>query len=627
MISPQRRPTNLYLLRGPDGLDDVLAMLRHGPLATDTETTGLSWRDDRVGSINLAAGTTAVFAYKNALPNVLRWLHTQVRHLRSLVFHHAKYDLHMLRGTFGFHVPYPVHDTMLQSFLIDNRGVHGKGYTPGHGLKSLATAYVDETAQEPQQELLAAIKARGGKGLGDWLLAPWRLYAKYSALDAWYTLQLHQQFMSRIRHWSQPEGYPSLLHLYENERWLVLALRDMEERGILVDAHWLQQWQRRLLRQLVRAKTDLRRSVHGAEINWNSTPQLRALLYGQEHLGLEQDRLTGTQQQSTDKIALLRLRHPVGAALLTYRQLYKQYHTDAAGLLAAQWEDGTIHATFNQNVRTGRMSCADPNLQQENRRSGIRRAFIPRKGLVLRFADYSQIEMRFAAHLANEPTLVAGFKNDPLFDTHGATAQRMFGVRQPTDVHRDHGKTMNFAMLFGAGENTVTEGLISRMTVKEARQGCIELGYRPSAAESPHRALASLLRTRYSEMMPAMRTYVRFAEKNAKLRGFAINLFGRLRYLGHEETYKAFNTEVQGSAADQMKFGLVAVYKELQRGTGELALLVQVHDEIIYESAGDPRTDRRVLECLQDLQTFRVPITATISGSRKSWQHKRALSL
>ena len=115
--------------------------------------------------------------------------------------------------------------------------------------------------------------------------------------------------------------------------------------------------------------------------------------------------------------------------------------------------------------------------------------------------------------------------------------------------------------------------------------------------------------------------------ESAERRGFVMNAFGRHRFLEDEKWYKAFNTRVQGSAADQAKKGLVAMYRELQVRDRSIALMLQIHDEAVYESDGDPRTDRRALELLQDTTRFRVPIIADVSGSTTTWQDKQKLKL
>lgn len=630
-----RRPRHLLNLTSADGLDDALSRLQQGTLAVDTETTGLSWRTELVGAICLAAGDTAIFAWQHALGPVARWLSNQVVNRRKLVFHNAKFDLHQLRETFGLHVPYPVYDTRLESFLVDNRGAplpNGRFPAfPTHSLKPLAAAYVDPDALDPEKDMLAAIRRRAGRGAskGDWLVLKdtedEHFVTTYGALDPWYTLQLHKQLLSRIVHWPDEPNSNSLSSLYETERWLLLALRDMEARGIKANRQFLETWRDELRVKLDARTLELEQLAGGRTINWNSAPQLRTLLY--DTLKIPVKRLTKSGEPSTDGVALLDMAHPIAAALVKYREDYKQWSSYATSLLDAMTPKSTIHATFHQSgAETGRMSCSDPNLQQQTRESGVRKAYFPRKGLVLRFADYSQVEMRYASHFANEPSFVEGFNSDPDFDTHAATARNMYGVATPTSRQRKFGKIINFTKLFGGGENKITEQLINLMEASEARAGCKELGHRCGPGESPHRSLAQLLIAQFNETMPAMQRAIRDEAKLAERLGYVSNAYGRHRFLD-DKWYRAFNTKVQGSAGDQAKRGLVALYRELQIGTGEIALLLQIHDEAVYESEGDPRTDRRALELLQDLHRFRVPIIADVSGSATTWQDKKAIVL
>lgn len=624
------KPRVQYIVRGPDGIEDVFARLRHGVLATDTETSGLDWWVDRVGALCFAAGDTAAFFVRDALGTAARWLSDQVKQRRTLVFHHAKFDMHMMRSTFGLHIPYPVHDTMTMGHLLDNRGAPINRYPwfAGNHLKDLAAAFVDPDAHHAEDELTKAIAEATGfkpnkKDLkAYWPLAPVRKAGKYGGLDPWYTLMLYDQFIDRIRYWPQPEGYPPLMELYENEMWLTLALRDMEERGVMADQDYLAQWTRGLNKQLRKARKRLERRAGYPDLNWDSPIQVAKLFFDDLNL------VSGTGERSTDKRSLLRLNHPIAAEMLQYRKASTQIKTFAKVLKAAIRPDGAIHTQFRQNVNTGRMSASEPNLHAQDRDSGVRGVFIPRKGLVLRSADYSQIEMRFAAHFSGEDWLINGFNSNPNFDTHAALAQRMFGLKNkaPSPQQRDRGKTMNFAMLYGAGEDAVSEQLIDKVTYDEARRSCIELGYRPKRNESPHHALAQLLRDAVRASSPKIWRFTRDEEKLAERRGFVIDAFGYHRYLERDETYKAMNSKVQGSAVHQNKKGLVSVYRELQLH-GALAMLLQVHDDIVYESDGDPKVDRTVLDLLEEHKRFKVPMIADLKGSAKNWQVKEKIKL
>lgn len=626
-----RRPKQMWILRSRDGLDEIFAKLRRGPLATDTETSGLEWmKNDIVGAICLAAHQTAVVAIGDALEPTARYVGDQIEAGREFIFHNFKFDAHNLDASFGLHFPYPVHDTVVESFVVDNRGANAFGFRTKkkHSLKDLAAVYVDPDARDPEQELLAAIRRRGGRHKGDWALLigteDEHYFTHYAALDPWYTLQLHQIFYPRICNWVQPigEDYPSLKSVYEREQWVLLAARDMEARGIRASRTFLEKWREELAVQLEKDRKALWKAAGERTINWNSVPQLKELLFKTMDL---------PGGPGTDAVSMLNLEHAIGPAVVKYRETFKQWSSYANSLLAAITPRGTIHPTFRTTgADTQRTSCVEPNLQQQTRVSGVRRAYKPRKGLVFRFADYSQVEMRFAAHFADEPSLIEGFNNDPDFDTHGATALKMFGkLFDPKSQHRKFAKIINFTKLFGGGENKVTEQLINLIDEAEARAGCRAFGVKPQPGVNAWRTLARAIIKRFGRELPNLTGIIRDEADLAEDRGFMMNAFGGHRFFdyGDERWYAAFNTRVQGTAGVQAKNGLVEVYKECQLNRGELAILLLIHDEIVYESEGDPRTDRRVLELMQDLDSYKVPIIADMSGSAKNWQDKEKIKL
>lgn len=631
IVYPSELPRCSYIVRGTDGIQEVLDRLERGVLAVDTETSGLNWLVDRVGALCLAAGDTSVFFCKGALGTAAKWFANQVRRRRRLVFHNGKYDMHVIRETFGIHIAYPVHDTLTMSRLLDQRGVPTDRYpffSYSHELDTLAKFYVHRGASDAYEELLDAIRfavaeATGDKRkhkntMGDWLMAPIRKSGEYGLRDPWYTLRLYDMFISMLSHWPQPEGYPSLMSLYQNERWLQLALRDMEERGVKIDQDFLYTWLSK-----AQAKTDkLTAKMNkraGYDLNWNSIPQIRELFWNE----LELEQIDGDK---LDKRVLLRMTHPFAALLLKRRRHAKEVSTGRA-MLRNLDAKGLLHAHYNQNVDTGRMS-ATRGFHQFARDSGIRAAVIPsEKGLVLRSADYVQIEMRYAAHYSREGGLIKGFTSGEKFDTHAALAARMFGVKKPTDKQRDRGKTMNFAMLYGAGEDAITEQLIDKISWADARQSCIELGHTPGRSESPFRSLAQLLRDAVRSAYPKVWQFTKDEDEEAKIFGYVMDAYGYHRWLSEDESYKAMNSKLQGSAAHKAKEGMVVMYRDVQLPTRQVGQIMQIHDDIVYEGDGDPKIDRRVLEALEDHKTFRVPITADLKGSATNWAEKKTIEL
>lgn len=632
IVYPSPLARHQLIVRGTDGIQDVFDRLERGILAVDTETSGLNWQIERVGALCFAAGDTAAFFCKNALGTAAKWFANQVKKRRKLVFHNGKFDMHVIRETFGIHIAYPCHDTQIMSRLLDNRGVPTEKYpffSYTHELDTLAKHYVHEGASDAYHDLIDAIRAgiaeetgdkrRHKSPMGDWLMAPLIKAGRYGLRDPWYTLRLYDMFISMVEHWPQIPGYPSLMSLYKNERWLQLALRDMEERGVFIDQEYMHKWLRKAQRRVDKL-TDKMNKKTGYEVKWTSNPQIRELFWED----LELDQIDG---EKLTKRVLLRMDHPLAAMLLRRRKDAKMVSSGKA-ILRNLDSKGFLHAWYNQNVDTGRMSAKD-GVHQFARDSGVRKAVKPRKRTVIRSADYSQIEMRYAAHFSGEELLVDGFIHNPKFDTHAALAKRMFGVKkgEPTSQQRDRGKTMNFAMLYGAGEDAVTSQLIDKITWAEARQSCIELGHVPGRSESPFRTLAKLLRDAVRASYPKIWQFSKDEEAIVKMLGYETDAYGYHRWLDDDEAYKAFNTKLQGSAAHKAKEGMVAVYKELQLGTGELGIIMQVHDDVVYESDGDPEVDRRVIELLEDHTSFKVPILADLKGSADNWQDKETITL
>ncbi|MFI5364620.1 MAG: DNA polymerase I [Candidatus Binatia bacterium] len=405
------------------------------------------------------------------------------------------------------------------------------------------------------------------------------------------------------------ERFASRLHecamdhlFYDVEMPLVAVLAAMERRGVRLDVGAL---------AVMSAEMDVRlnalmQEIHalaGGEFNIASPPQLREVLF--ERLGLSRKGVKrGKTGLSTDVDVLTRLaaEHPLPAKILEYRMLSKLKSTYVDALPAAVNPlTGRLHTTFNQTVAaTGRLSSSDPNLQnipvrgEEGRR--IRAAFIADGGCALISADYSQIELRVLAHLSGDPVLVAAFHAGD--DIHARTAAEVFGVLPGaiTAEMRRAAKVINFGIIYGMGAQRL------------ARELSISL---PEA----ERYIAS-----YFERYAGVRAFFQATQAEARTRGYVTTLLGRRRSLpdltsAHRGVAQAaertaINTPIQGSAADLIKLAMVAIDRRLTREAVRASMILQVHDELVFEAAAADceRAATVIREEMEGVLALKVPL-------------------
>ncbi len=390
----------------------------------------------------------------------------------------------------------------------------------------------------------------------------------------------------------------------EVERPLVGVLAEMEEAGVRVDREALGSLAGELAGEARRLEAAIQ-DLAGTPFAVNSTPQLREILF--DKLGLTPQKRTKTGY-STDAQTLEKLRgeHPIIEALLRYREVEKLRSTYGETLLAEVGADGRIHATFNQTVaRTGRLSSDQPNLHnipirsEEGRR--IRRCFIPADGCRFLVADYSQIELRVIAHLAEDPGLIEAFRTGT--DIHNVTASRIFGV-SPGDVSiamRSKAKMVSYGLAYGME----AYGLGQRLGI-------------------PVEEAAEILRA-YFEGFPNVRAYMERVVAEARDRGYTETLFGRRRLIPELQSGRyqvraagerqAMNAGIQGLAADIFKVALVRLAARLHGGALASRLVLQVHDEVILEVPPAEReaAAEAVSEAMSGAADLRVPLTINLS--------------
>ena len=359
---------------------------------------------------------------------------------------------------------------------------------------------------------------------------------------------------------------------YDIELPLCSVLYKMECAGVAVDTKQLEQFGA-MLTQRISDCESLIYSYSGGPFNINSTKQLGQLLF--EQLGLPPIKKTKTgYSTNADVLEKLKGKHPIIPAIMDYRMLTKLNSTYAEGLIKVVGDDGRIHTTFQNLVTaTGRLSSTDPNLQNIPVRTDlgaeIRRMFIPKSGYVLVDADYSQIELRVLAHIANDQSMQSAFNSG--LDVHTVTASQVFDVpvEEVTSLQRRNAKAVNFGIVYGISEFSLADDIgVSRYEAK-------------AYIES------------YLSNYPGVRNYMKKVVDDARSVGYTTTMFGRKRYIPELKASNfnvrqaaeriALNTPIQGTAADLIKLAMIRVDCALKENYPDAKLILQVHDELIVE--------------------------------------------
>jgi len=593
-----------------DRLDQWIATATlAGLVAFDTETDGLDATQALLIGFSLAIapgvacyvplahGGTDMFAERleqvpfDAALDRLRGLLADPSVLK--VAHNAKYDMTVL-ARHGVAVA-PYDDTLVMSFALDA----GKQFN--HSMDELSALHLGHTP--------IAFSEVCGKGKGQICFnqVPLRDATRYAAEDADVTLRLWHRFKPRL-------SRDSVTTVYERvDRPLVPVIAQMEQHGIKVDRAALAQLSAEFASDMIRLEAEIYEAA-GGPFQVGSTQQLGQVLFAR--MGLKGGRKGKTGAYSTDVTELERLAGEgveVARKVLDWRQVskLKSTYTDA---LQSQInpETGRVHTSYSLiGAQTGRLSSNDPNLQnipvrtETGRR--IREAFVADDGNVLLSADYSQIELRLAAHMADVPALKAAFANGQ--DIHSLTAQELFG-----EVNRDtrgRAKTINFSILYGISR----WGLAGRMgTTADEAQALID---------------------RYFERFPGINRYIAETLEHVRETGFTQTLFGRKTHFtriksanqaerqGSERA--AINAPIQGTSADIIKRAMVRMTPALiSAGLPAVRMLLTVHDELVFElPEGQVEAASAVIRAVManaagPLVTLDVPLDVEI-GTGKSW--------
>lgn len=402
-------------------------------------------------------------------------------------------------------------------------------------------------------------------------------YACYGAYVAFAAKEVLTQKLSET-------GMLSLFR--EIEMPLSLVLYDMEKEGILVKPEELKAYGERLSGRIAELETKIYEEA-GKEFNLNSPKQLGEILFEEMHLPGGKKTKTG-YSTAADVLEKMAPDYPIVADILEYRGLAKLKSTYADGLASCIKEDGRIHTSFNQTITaTGRISSTEPNLQNIPMRMElgrqIRKVFVPKEGYEFTDADYSQIELRVLAHMSRDEKLIDAYRKEE--DIHRITASQVFHVpfEKVTDLQRRNAKAVNFGIIYGISSFGLSQDL--SISKKEA----------------------AAYMEQYFETYPKIKNFIDGLVEEARKTGYAVTLFGRRRPIPELSSNNfmqrsfgeriAMNSPIQGTAADIIKIAMINVWKSLREEGLSSRLLLQVHDELLIETAKDEEEKvKRILE-------------------------------
>jgi len=586
-----------------EAFDAWLARIQAADLvALDTETTSL---DEMVAEIvgisfSVEPGAAAYIPLAHDYPDaptqlprdevlarLTPWLVDGSRHKLG---QHVKYDRHVF-ANHGIEVQGYVHDTMLQSYVLEAHKPHGLASLADRHLGRSGVHYEDLCGKGAHQIPFSQVDI--GKA------------AHYACEDSDQTLDVHRVL------WPQLEADDPLRGIYALEMASSEALYRIERNGVLIDAPTLAAQSHELGQRILQLETEAY-EIAGQPFNLSSPKQLGEIFF--DKLGMPVVKKTATGARSTDEEVLEKLAedYPLPAKLLEHRSLskLKGTYTDKLAQLANP-RTGRVHTHYAQAVAvTGRLSSNDPNLQNipirtaEGRR--VREAFVAPPGRVIASADYSQIELRIMAHISGDASLLNAFREG--LDVHRATAAEVFGVAvdQVSSEQRRYAKVINFGLIYGMS----SFGLAKNLGIET-------------------KAAAAYI-DRYFQRYPGVKQYMDDTKASAKTKGYVETVFGRRLYLpeinspngprrsGAERA--AINAPMQGTAADLIKKAMVQVQQVLDAQKPGVLMIMQVHDELVFELP-ESEVDwvrSEIPRLMAGVAELRVPLLAEV-GVGPNW--------
>ncbi len=608
---PSPRPS-YETVTTPEQLERWLARAMAAPLvALDTETTSIDPMAARLVGISLAvadgprhlacylplahryAGVPEQLPLEATLARLAPWLESE-QHKK--VGQHLKYDAHVF-ANHGIRLAGIAHDTMLQSYVLEPHR--------SHNMDDLAQRHLGRSTITYEE-----VCGKGAKQIGFDEVALDRA-TEYAAEDAEVTLALHEALWPRLE--AHPTEPPSLRYVYESiEIPVSKILFEMERTGVLVDRERLAAQSAEIARRLAELEARAH-ELAGQPFNLSSPKQIGEILFGVLKLPVAKKTASGAPSTDEEVLEKLAEDYPLPKVLLEHRGLAKLKSTYCDKLAeSVDPATGRVHTSYGQAIAvTGRLSSSEPNLQNipirtaEGRR--IREAFIAPEGHRIVSADYSQIELRIMAHLSGDEGLLSAFAAGE--DIHRATASEVFGapLGEVSAEQRRYAKVINFGLIYGMS----AYGLASQLGIdKDVARGFIE---------------------RYFTRYPGVAKYMERTREQAKRQGYVETVFGRRLWLPEINSPNgprrgaaeraAINAPMQGTAADLIKLAMIAVHGWIARERLATRLIMQVHDELVFEvpQAELDRVRDEVPRLMSGVARLKVPLLAEV-GVGQNWE-------
>jgi DNA polymerase-1 len=543
-------------------------------ISIDTETTGLNFWRHKIFGISQCASRDDFWFKRNEELDIEQ-LKALFKTDTPIVFHNAKFDLHMLLNE-GFQIPSNFHDTQIMSELL-NENV-------SHKLKDICKQYLN--VNDWKDGVQEYVKKNNDCSYDK---VPNELMRVYAANDGLHTWLITPVLLEKIKE-------EQLEELYQRELKVTRALIDVERYGFKIDTDYLKVLQPILEKEIQETEAQIFHEV-GKTFNIDSD-ELGEVLFGMLKLPI----LAYTEKEHKPKIddfILEKLNHPVIPFILRYRTASKMKSTYCNNIQELMDENGVIHCDFRQNgARTGRQSCCKPNLQNIPVTHAVRSLFICRPGFKIYCWDYKQQEIRLYAHFANDTKLKAWFEAG--IDPYINMAKVFYNKQTISTIERSFIKTLTLAILYGIGAKGIAQK------------------YNKTFLE------AQAIKAKFNNAFPLMKKFSCCITDRIKQIGYIRNPYGRKRRLEPSIAYKGMNALIQGTAGDIMKEDLIRV-NDLLKGT-KSHIINSIHDDIMVEVHNDETNlIPEITKILEDFPQFSIKMLVDVSMFDTNWKEKKEL--